>query len=288
MTADRALLRFGPINRPAAFTGCAALAAIVAARLNGWDVAPWLPAAESLAPVVSIAARGGKFVLSSDFITGEDVYDDDTDAACAFIVELIMAYGAQDRDALFLHAGGAVLGERLIVYPAVGKTGKSTLTAQLAARGARIFTDDVVAVNLDTCRARALGIEPHLRRPLPDALDAGERRWIEDRIALANRRLAYLGLPRAGQGALAPLGEERPIGAFVLLERREGMRPALAPCPRPDIMKLIIRQHFGAARPAPELLPRFKALIESAPCWRLTYSGGSEAAELFQRIGEAT
>ncbi|MFM2129636.1 MAG: hypothetical protein RL477_1182 [Pseudomonadota bacterium] len=287
MTAGRTLLRFGPISRPVAFTGCDGLVESVAARLCGWTVAPWL-SADAPAPVISIAARGGKFSLISDFIAGEETYDDATDAVCALLAEVIMAMSAEAPDTLFLHAGAAVVNGRLIVYPARGKTGKSTLTAQLAAQGARVFSDDVVPVSLDTRRARALGIEPHLRLPLAGTLAADERRWIEDHTAVANRRTIYVGLPRSGPGALAPLGEECAIGAFVLLDRGEGIAPELAPCPRPDIMKLIIRQHFGAARPAADLLPGLKALIESAPCFRLRYSGGSEAASLLRRMEKTT
>jgi hypothetical protein len=284
VTDDTAFFRFGPVARPVAFVNCAPLSQTIAARLNGWAVAPWPETTARPEPVITVTRRENDYALASDTIKGEEIYEGDTNIVCAFIAELVMAFGAADPETLFLHAGGAVVGDRLVIYPARGKTGKSTLTAELAARGARVFTDDVVPVNLETGKAMALGIEPHLRKPLPDALPAAERRWIEDHVSIANARMAYLGLPRAGAGALAPLGETRRIGAFVLLKRNEGARPRLESCPRVDLMKLIIRQHFGAARPAPEILPRFKALIESAPCWRVTYSGGDEAARLIEEL----
>ncbi len=284
VTDDTAFFRFGPIARPVVFVNCASLAAMIAARLNGWSVTPWPRTGARSEPVITVTRRENDYALASDTIKGEETYEGEANIVCAFIAELVMAFGAADPDTLFLHAGGAVIADRLVIYPASGKTGKSTLTAQLAARGARVFTDDVVPVNLETGKAMALGIEPHLRKPLPDALPAAERRWIEDHVSIANKRMAYLGLPRKGAGSLAPLGEARKIGAFVLLERREGVAPLLEPCARVDLMKLIIRQHFGAARPAPEILPRFKALIESAPCWRITYSGGDEAARLIEEL----
>lgn len=287
MSVDTEDFHFAGLARPVRFAGCGALAATVAARLNGWAVAPW-PANEPIpAPIIAVTSRGSHFILTGMYIDGEETYPDETDAACAFAAELIMAHGRANPDLVFLHGGAAMLDGRLIVYPAEGKTGKSTLTAQIAARGARIFSDDVVPVSLTTGTAHALGIEPHLRLPLPEALPEGDRRWIAGHLTLANSRLAYLGLPRTGAGALAPLGEESRVGGFVLLERRDDAVPSLSTCARADVMKLIIRQNFGNDRPASELLPRFKALVESAPCWRLRYRGGGEAADLLQTLSAA-
>src|SRR3546814_15265532 len=99
--------------------------------------------------------------------------------------------------------------DRLFAFPAPGRTGKSTLTAQLAASGARIFSDDVLPLDVTTACAGALGIEPRLRLPLPAACSHGFQRWFARRKTLTNSRYAYIGLPRSGPGAPAPLGAER-------------------------------------------------------------------------------
>jgi hypothetical protein len=200
------------------------------------------------------------------------------------MAELIMAYGAAQPEALFLHAGGAVIGNRMMIFPARGKTGKSTLIAQLAHRGARIFSDDVIPIHTGMLKVRALGIEPRLRLPLPASLPAAMGDWVTGHRHLFNSKMTYIGLPREGAGALAPLGEERPVDAIVLLARKTGARAELVPCPRAEVLKLLIAQHFGAATPTATLVDRLKALTDAAPCYRLTYGGGDEAPDLLQRL----
>jgi len=278
--------RFGPVAEPVEITGCTGLLEPVSRCLHGWPLAPWAPESTD-DPAIAITTRETEFVLTSRFIAGEETYADAPSIVCAFMAELIMAYGATQRDNLFLHAGGAVVEDRMMVFPARGRAGKSTLVAQLAQRGARIFSDDVVPLDIATLRGRALGIEPRLRLPLPESLSATMHGWVEAHRRLFNRKITYVGLPRQGPGALAPLGEERPIDAIVLLAREPGARPTLEPCSRADVLKQLVHQHFGGPVTAVTLIARFKALVESAPCYRLRYDGGEEAPDLLHRMARA-
>lgn len=280
MSEQRTLFRFSRIGRPIAFDGCADLIESIAARLHGWDVAPWrAKVGEAPVPVITVSVRNGAFVLRSDTIDGEEVYGSTVNIVCAFMAELIMAYGTIDPALLLLHAGAVELAGHLIVYPAKGKTGKSTLTAQLARRGVRVFSDDVVPVNLRTGQGQSLGIEPRMRLPLPkEGLAHETRAWVETHMTLSGRHMGYVGLARRGPGSLAPLGEERPIGAFVQLVRVAGALPDLAPCPRTEIMQLLIGQNFGTGLPAPEMVICFKELVERTPSYRLRY-GNCEAGD---------
>lgn len=279
--------RFATLSGPVTLMGCPDLIDEIKASLNGWPIAPWPPAGPRPASVITIARRGEDHVLTSDAIDGEESYPGVPFIVCAFMAELITAYGRTRPDRLFLHAGAAVVEDRLVVFPARGKTGKSTLTAQVASRGGRVFSDDVLPVALDSLNGMALGIEPRLRLPLPVDVAPPLRGWVDVHKRLTNRKMTYLGLPRRGAGSLAPFGEERPIDAFILLVREAGTRAVLEPCKRSDIMKLLIRQHFGAHAPAANVVERFKVLVENVPCYRLAYGGGEEAPELLLKMAQA-
>lgn len=198
----------------------------------------------------------------------------------------MLAYVEADPHLLCLHAGAVALGSPgagdtpapLFVFPAESQAGKSTLTAALAASGGRLYSDDVLPIDLScpAASAVAVGLAPRPRLPLPAALPAELRENLQRRIALANGRYGYVAL---GREQLAPLGEHRPIAAFVRLERAAG-HASLTATPRSEIMTLLLRQNFGARPPAAELVERFAALTATARCWRLRYSDVGEAIAL--------
>lgn len=280
------LYRFGPVAAPVAFHGCDDLVPLIAGRMHGWRITPW-PDAGEVEPALAVTRQSSEYELRSRFMRKCETYDDAPKAAMAFFAELIMAYGAEAPNRFFLHAAGVVVQDFLFAFPAPGRTGKSTLTAQLAASGARIFSDDVLPLDVTTARAGALGIDPRLRLPLPVACSEAFRSWLARRKTLANSRYAYVTLPRHGPGALAPLGEERPVAAFIQLQREENVRATLAPCRRADIVALLIRQHFGGTLPMPRVVARFKGIVEATPCYRLTYADGAEAVEALDALAAA-
>lgn len=283
VTATTTSWRFGPLQEPVMLAACSELITPLTQCLHGWPLTPW-SGGTTTSPVITVARRGTEFVLTSHFIDGEETYTDEPSIVCAFMAELIMAYGAAKPETLFLHAGGAIVENRMMIFPARGKTGKSTLIAQLAHHGARIFSDDVIPLDTATLHARALGIEPRVRLPLPAGLPGAMNDWVARHRHLFNAKMTYIGLPRQGPGALVPLGEERPVDAIVLLARKAGARAELVPCPRAEVLKQLLRQHFGGPMPAATLVARLKALTDAAPCYRLTYGGGDEAPDLLHRL----
>jgi hypothetical protein len=97
---------FGPVAASVEITCCTGLIGSITHCLHGWPVIPWMPESTD-DPAIAITTRGTEFVLTSHFIIGEETYTDEPSIVCAFMAELIMAYGATQRDNLFLHAGGA-------------------------------------------------------------------------------------------------------------------------------------------------------------------------------------
>lgn len=279
-------VQFEGIPRPIAFDDCADLLDHLAAITQGWR---WQVTDDADAPALSVAAVPQGWRIQSQWTPKPAVYDDPADIVCALLADLVLAYVEADPRLLCLHAGAVALGQGpaapLFVFPAESQAGKSTLTAALAASGGRLYSDDVLPIDLDSpaVNAVAIGLAPRPRLPLPDALPQQMRDVLQRRIALRNSQYGYVALP---QEQLAPLGERRPIAAFVQLERAAGPA-ALTPAPRSEIMTLLLRQNFGARPPAAELVERFAALTAAARCWRLRYSDIGEAVALLTTQAES-
>lgn len=277
-------VQFAGIARPVLFENCPDLLDRFSAVSCGWS---WQTAGEDAGEpciTVSAALLNGQraWRITSRWTPQAAVYDDPADILCALVADLILARTEAER-LLCLHAGAVAIGPGpdapLFAFPADTMSGKSTLTAALALSGARLYSDDVLPVDLaggPAAKAVALGIAPRPRLPLPDALPRPLRDEALRRMAIDNPRFGYIGLPR---GQLAPLGERRPIAAFVLLERTPG-HARLTAASRSEIMTLLLRQQFGAVPPAAELVERFAMLTATTRCWRLRHSDIGEAVAL--------
>jgi len=277
-------VQFAGIPQPVLFEGCDDLLDRLAVLSHGWR---WQPADDSLAPAITVSAASGGWRTVSRWTPEPAFYDDPADILCALCADLVMAYMSANDRFLYLHAGAVAIGPEpagrpaapLFVFPAATQAGKSTLTAAIAASGGRLYSDDVLPVDLTSgpvAAALAIGLAPRPRLPLPDALPPALRDAILRHVALKNSRYGYVALP-AGQ--IAPLGERRPISAFVRLERAAG-HASLTVTPRSEIMMMLLRQNFGAGPPPTELVERFATLTATARCWRLRYSDIGEAVAL--------
>lgn len=274
-------VQFAGIPQPVLFDGCAALLDRVADFSQGWR---WQETDDPQDPVIAVTRQADGWRIVSRWTPETAAYDDETDILCALFADLVMAHVAAHDRLLCLHAGAVAIGScadaPLFVFPAESQAGKSTLTAALAASGGRLYSDDVLPIDLAAGaglgQAMAIGLAPRPRLPLPDALPQSLRDILARRLTLANARYGYVALARE---RLAPLGERRSIAAFVRLERATG-HASLAAAPRSEIMTLLLRQNFGAMPPAAELVERFAALTAAARCWRLRYNDIGEAVAL--------
>jgi len=278
-------VRFHGIPRPVLFDGCADLLDRLAPLTQGWR---WQASDDPAAPIISVTAVTSGWRIVSQWTPEPATYDDAADIVCALFADLVLAYVEADPRLLCLHAGAVAIGPNtnggsnaaapLFVFPAETQAGKSTLTAALAISGGCLYSDDVLPIDLGSpaASAVAIGLAPRPRLPLPDALPPHLHEAMLRRIALSNSRYGYVALARE---QLAPLGERRPIAAFVRLERAAG-HAALTDAPRSEIMTLLLRQNFGARPPAGEMVERFAALTAAARCWRLRYNDVGEAVAL--------
>jgi hypothetical protein len=278
LSVARPLHRFGPIDRPISLPEYPEFIERLKRVANGWAISPW--EGNAMPPAVSVAHEGGAYVISSPKLKTPWRYADDADAICMFLLELLGAYADNRPDLFFLHAGAALLNDVLVVFPASGHAGKSTLIAALGAAGATIWADDAFPISLDRRTGSALGIAPRPRRPWPVSFSDPTRTFLDQHIATANEQFAYIALP---DGRQAPLGTERRIGTFVLPERVEqpksSHRIELDTASRAETMARLIGQYLGKPPPAHDMVEKLAALLASVPCLRLKYAEADMAAD---------
>jgi hypothetical protein len=184
-------------------------------------------------------------------------------------------YLAENRNLLCLHGGAVKIGGGLVCFPARGYTGKSTLVANLAARGHKVFCDDVLGLAPPKERGVSLGLMPRLRVPLAPSLSPEVRNFIATHQGPADRQWIYLK-PNAGQ--IAKLGESAPIQAFVILERRDAGKPELIEAGTAEVLKELIAENIIRKLPMPVIFDRLHRLAATRRRYRLRYSDPGEAA----------
>lgn len=272
---DRITLQFEGLSRPCVLDNADEVYAALGQVLRGWRMDPITGGAER--PVLELRRSEIGYRIDGDWIPRSLAYTDPVDALCAFIAELVRAWVQPNPELLCLHGAAVKLGERLVVFPSTYRAGKSVLTACLAAAGKVVYTDDVLPIDPSRGIARAPGIAPRLRLPVPDVLDESTRRFIDARTVVRGKRYAYVD---PGPIVLASHGAMAPIGALVLLNRSPESEPELLPLGRNQMLRQVIRQNFARAAPAPEILDALHAIVAGAQCYRLRYSRADQAAAL--------
>jgi hypothetical protein len=247
------------------------------------SAAPDWPFAESARPgepVATVRARGSGYeILPSWHEDGDFIEATAVSAACSVIVDVITSYIEANPARLCLHCGSVILNGRLVVFPGRTRARKSTLIARMAAAGCVVYGDDVLPLDETDTRGVALGLAPRPRIPLPAGASDGFRRFIDGHAAAGDERYLYLNLAER----LAPRGASAPLGAIVLLDRRDSGPAVFARASRAEALRALIRQNFARAEPADALLGRLHRVMARMPCLALSYSDLDEAAELVRQ-----
>jgi hypothetical protein len=270
-------LFFQGVSAPLRLVGADAILPIIAEVATGWpyrlsEVDP------SAVPFFSITAvPDAAKVLCESHVDGHaPQLWDPVNAVCDALASLAMALPLSNRRLICLHAAGVEIAGRLVVFPSIRRAGKSTLSVALARTGHRIFSDDVVPLSFPwggPAVAHAMGLVPRLRLPLPESLPADVSAWAAAMPGPRNRQYHYL--PVGGQPWH---GEQLPLGAFVLLDRRDETTLAqLAPVPPDAAMDALLHQNFTRDRHSGEVLEVIAATLAATPVWQLTYSDLGDA-----------
>ncbi|MCP5067583.1 MAG: hypothetical protein GY946_13550 [bacterium] len=197
---------------------------------------------------------------------------------CGFHFEFIDWYLAEHPVQIPLHGAGACFGNRLVLFPALAKAGKSTLSVHLAMAGHTLYSDDVIPIDGVTREAVAMGIQSRLREIPGDASDAF-RAFVTERQGPARPGRIYVLLR---DHELAPLDQRAPVGGVVLLHRSDDATPSLTPADPADVLETLILQNFSKTVPAPHALDALHAVAQSAACYRLSYARAPQAVEMLE------
>jgi len=212
-----------------------------------------------------------------DIYEPED-YKDECAIICTMIADFSTAFGRFNETVFSLHGAGLVIGGRLVVFPAMGRSGKSTMSVHLAAAGARYFSDDVLPFFGDDGHVISLGFAPRLRLPLSDRADPLFKDFVSRRVALANARYQYV-LPEDDKWA--PHGERANISAVVLLDRDpDCTRPVLTEAKRSEALKRLVGQNFDSNLDISKRFQRLHDLAGGVTCHHLHYAETGEAVPL--------
>lgn len=277
-TDDVLHLQFGELAQPVRMQGCARLVEQIPLVFPGWSI--HRRPASRLAPVLSVSREKGAYCFRGYWLSETLRRRDEPAALSALAAEVVRAWVRADDNMLCLHGAAADFGGRLVVFPNRYRSGKSLLSACLAAEGVPLFGDDVLPIGIDDARAIAPGLAPRLRLPIPTNLVATARRYIEQRSALRGERYLYLDL--AGEH-LAERGSKASIGAFVLLHRETGARAAIEPITAAEVLKQVVWQNFARKADAPRILDVLSGIVAGAHRYRLRYDLACDAVELLRQ-----
>ena len=246
--------------------------------VHGW---PYQPIAATANEGLRVARHGQLWRVSGLQPSPWERDHDPVNAICDLIVELNWLRLRAQSELMCLHAGAVELGGGLVVFPNGRRAGKSTLAVELARRGHRLFSDDILAVNIDT-EGRAvglsMGVAPRLRLPLPAGASRSFTAWVAEDPGPSNRQYKYL--------TTAPIASSNtavPLAAIAVLDRVEDdIEPEVTLLTPAEAIPLLIHQNFGRFVNAGRALSTFDAVTRGLPCFRLRYGNFARAADFLE------
>jgi hypothetical protein len=270
-------LAFEDLSRPIALIDCRDLIDYFPIIFPGWQITE-VPESDQ-PPILILRREEATHILEADWLDKPLRRKDEVDAICGLVAELVRAYVNDDLKFLCLHGAAAEFAGKLVIFPSKYRAGKSILSTCLAAANVTLFCDDALPISLVEGYGIALGLAPRLRIPLPENLSAESRRFIETYTALKGRQYLYLDLRN---GALATRGSHAPVGAFVLLEREEGVVAALEAISKGEVLRQVVWQNFAREAEAPQILDRLNQMVAGAQRYRLRYDRAEDAVALLK------
>jgi len=277
MRKDNLYLIFNDMANSVELINCGHLIDFFPLIFSGWQITE--VSAEHSSPVLSLTREDNHYVLESDWLEKPACRKNEDAAICLLVAELMRAYVHEDRQLLCLHGAAAEFAGKLVLFPSNYRAGKSVLSACLAASGVRLFGDDVLPISLLDAEGIAPGFAPRLRLPLPDNLDLETLEFINKHNRLQGEQYLYLDLEN---DVLAPRGCQLPVGAFVLLEREEGVSPVMASVSEAEVLHQVIWQNFARETEAPRILGVLSELVASSQRFRLRYDRAEDAVRLLR------
>ncbi|MGV3551053.1 hypothetical protein [Rhizobium sp.] len=273
--------RFEIYGEPVDFIDCREVADGFASILRGWTVRE-IPHDPAMPAFVTFRFERGIYDWNAPWITGRNRRDDEPsislmEAVCDFHYEFIDWFADRNPEQFCVHMASVEFAGRAVLFPAVQRTGKSTLAMHLVKAGFPLLGDDVVAVDGATHEAIALGLLPRMRLPLHPSFKPEFVDFMIRHAGLSDRRWQYVEL---GEGQIVDHGRRLPIGAVVILDRRKDVRASIAPAPASAALKALIDRNFGVLEQPGRIFDSFRAIVENADCRILTYADPEDGVAL--------
>ena len=273
-------LEFSDLSAPVQLEGCGALLPIISKVLAKWQFSESQPSLP-VAPCMKISRDGpGRYLCAIAAGDAIPTRLDAVDAVCEMVAELAWEQIRSNPSWLCLHCAAVEMNGRLVLFPNRRRAGKSTLTAVLASRGYRVFTDDFLPVNVDPegyIQGRANGILPRIRLPLPDEFSDAFKKWADSDPGPQNKRYKYLEIQ-----ALADRGSALPIGAVVVLNRGDVTEPSLHVIDRETVLDGMLAQNFARTLHSGKILQASNGVTETAELLRMDFGSAEAAADLLE------
>lgn len=276
--------RFLIYGEPVDFVDCREVAEGFRSILRGWDVEE-VPFDAGMPAYVTFRRERGIYDWNTPWIKGRNRREDEPsldlmEAVCDFHYEFIDWFADRNPRHFCIHMAAVEFAGRAILFPAIQKTGKSTLSLHCVQAGAALLGDDVVAIDPDRGEAIALGLMPRMRLPLHSSFKPSFRSFMSARAGLADRRWQYVTL---AAGEILPYGVRLPVGGVVVLDRRRDVSAAMEPVRPSRALKALIDRNFGALDEPGRIFDCLKGIVLGTECHLLTYSDAEEAAALLVR-----
>jgi hypothetical protein len=278
---DVIYLTFYGLERPVALVDCRHLLDYFPLIFRGWhfDASP----VDIQSPILTLRLEKSIYILEANWRKKTVRRTDEVDAICSLVARVVSAYVRDNATMLCLHGAAAKFAGKLAVFPSKYRTGKSVLSACLAAANIQIFCDDVLPISIAEGHGIAPGLALRLRIPLPDNLSSKSRKFIQSRKGLEGKHYLYVDLDN---NHLAARGSQAPVGAFVLLEREEGAPLSLEAISEAEVLHQVVWQNFAREAEAPQILERLSQLVSCAQRFRLRYDKAEDAVALLKETFE--
>lgn len=271
---------FPGLSRPVLLHDAPALLSALGSGLAGWSPTVF-PAASAAGEAVStVVADGAHHAIRSPWLDEATTGLTAVGAFCGVVADLSQAWVAERPDHLALHAGGVVVGGRLIALAGEARAGKSTLIARLTMEPwAQVLCDDVLPVD-PAGRGVGLGIPPRLRLPLPARTGAAFRAHVAAHLGPFDSQYAYLS-----PDTTAPHGTQAPLAALVVLTRRPKGRARLHHLSPAEALAHLVARNITMDIPDPAHVERLAGLAAGIACLRLVYADPDAAVALIRDLG---
>ena len=240
-------------------------------------------------PFASLEETRSRQIVSSTFSEHRKRFRSPIDTICELVAQLAWATIEANPEWLCVHCAACEINGGLVLFPAIRKSGKSTMTAVLGSQGIPIFTDDFLGIEIDAT-GNLLGISggvaTRMRLPWPDNLSQETKAGLQDCMVASNESYSYHHNP----GAMPIVrGRRSPIRAIVLLDREEDLGTAeLQEASFNDVLTTIVEQNFARVKYADHILTALHFLAAHVPRYRLKYASVEDGANIVKHHFQST